>query len=111
MSQANSASVGLRILAWVSWLSLAVAVLAGATALFCLWGVNAESFGARDMGLALNFSIVGAVTMVGLFYAVPVLAVLGVLSLFLQRHAGFRFLAAGAIAALPFVVLTWLEGA
>jgi len=33
------------------------------------------------------------------------------LSLFLQRRAAFRFLAAGAVAALPLAVLTWLEGA
>ena len=111
MSQAASASLGLRVLAWVSWLSLAVAVLTAATALFCQWGVNAESFGARDAGLALYFAIVVAVASVGSFYAVPVLAVLGVLSLFLQRRAGFRFLAAGAVAALPLAVLTWLEGA
>jgi hypothetical protein len=101
----------MRVLAWVSWLSLAVAVLTAATALFCQWGVNAEPFGARDAGLALYFAIVVAVASVGSFYAVPVLAVLGVLSLFLQRRAGFRFLAAGAVAALPLAVLTWLEGA
>jgi hypothetical protein len=111
MSQADSASLGLRVLAWVSWLSLVVAVLTAATALFCQWGVNAKSFGARDVGLALYFSIVSAVALVGSFYAVPVLVVLGVLSLFLQRRAGFRFLAAGAVTALPLVLLTWLEGA
>ena len=111
MSQADSASLGLRVLAWVSWLSLVVAVLTAATTLFCHWGVNAGPFGARDMGLALFFSIVGAVALVSSFYAVPVLVVLGVLSLFLQRRAGFRFLAAGAITALPLVLLTWLEAA
>lgn len=111
MSQAVSASLGLRVLAWASWLSLVVAVLTAATALFSQWGVNAESFGARDMGLALNFAIVGAVVLVGSFYAVPVLVVLGVLSLFLQRRVGLRFLAAGAVTALPLVVLTLLEGA
>ncbi len=110
MSQAASAPLGMRVLAWVSWLSLAVAVLTAATALFCQWAVKAESFGARDMGLALYFSIVGAVALVGSFYAVPVLVALGVLSLFLQRRVGFRFLAAGAVTALPLAVLTWLEG-
>ena len=111
MSQAASAPLGMRVLAWVSWLSLAVAVLTAATALFCRWGVNAGSFGARDMGLALYFSIVGAVALVGSFYAAPVLVVLGISSLFLQRRVGFRFLAAGAVIALPIAVLTWLEGA
>jgi hypothetical protein len=101
----------LRVLAWASWLSLVVAVLAAATALFSQWGVNAESFGARDMGLALSFAFVGGVILIGSLYAVPVLVVLGVLSLFVQRRAGFRFLAAAAVTALPLVVLTLLEGA
>ena len=101
----------MRVLAWVSWLSLAAAVLTAATALFCQWGINAESFGARDMGLALYFSIAGAVALVGSYYAVPVLVVLGVLSLFLQRRVGLRFLAAGAVPALPLAVLMWLERA
>jgi hypothetical protein len=111
MSQAVSALLGMPVLAWVSWLSLAVAVLTAVTALFCQWAVNAESFGARDMGLALYFSIVGAVALVGSFYAIPVLVVLGVLSLFFQRRVGLRFLAAGAVTALPLVVLSWLERA
>jgi hypothetical protein len=109
MSQAARLPLGMRVLAWVSWVSLAVAVLTAATALFCQWGVNAESFGAHDAGLALYFAFVVAVALAGAFYAVPVLVVLGVLSLFLQRHAGFRFLAAGAVTALPLAVLTLLE--
>jgi len=111
MSQSVSALLGMRVLAWVSWLSLAVAVLMAATALFCQWGVNAESIGAHDAGLALYFAFVVAVILVGSTYAVPVLVVLGVLSLFLQRRVGFRFLAAGAVTALPLVVLSWLERA
>jgi len=111
MSQAASVSLGMRVFAWVSWLSLTLAVLTAATVLFCQWGINAESFGARDMGVALNFAIVVAVASVGALYAVPVLVVLGVLSLFLQRRVGFTFLAAGAVTALPLAVLTWLDGA
>ena len=111
MSQAVSALLGMRVLAWVSWLSLAVAALMAVTALFCQWGVNAESIGAHDAGLALYFAFVVAVILVGSTYAVPVLVVLGVLSLFLQRRVGFRFLAAGAVTALPLVVLSWLERA
>jgi hypothetical protein len=100
---------GSRVLAWASWLSLVLAVLAAATALFSQWGVNAESFGARDMGLALNFAFVGGVILVGSLYAVPVLVVLGVLTLFVQRHSGYRFMAAAAVTALPLAVLTLLD--
>jgi hypothetical protein len=108
MSHAASASLGMRVLAWFGWLSLTLAVLTAATVLFCQWGINAESFGARDMGVALSFSFVVAMASVGALYAVPVLLVLGVLSLFFQRRAGLTFLAAGAVTALPLAVLTWL---
>lgn len=111
MNQVAGAALGVRVLAWISWISLAVAVLTAVTVLFCHWGVNAESFGARDAGLALYFSFVIALALVGSLYAVPVLMVFGVLALFFQRRAGFRFLAAGAVTALPLAVLTWLEAA
>lgn len=110
MSQTAGASLGTRVLAWVGWLSLTLAVLTAATVLFCQWGINAESIGARDMGMAMNFAIVVAVASVGALYAVPVLVVLGVFLLFFQRRAGITFLAAGAVTALPLAVLTWLEG-
>lgn len=111
MSQALSTPLGVRILQWVSWLSLGGAVLIAVTALVCQWGVNAESLGARDAGLALFFAFLGAVALVGSIYATPVLVALGVLTLFFRRHAGFRFLVAGAVTALPAAVLTWLERA
>ena len=110
MSQAASESFGMRALARVSWLSLTLAVLTAATVLFCHWAVNAESFGARDMGVALGFAFVFAGASIGALYAVPVLVVLGLFSLFFQRRVGFTFLAAGAVTALPLAVLTWLGG-
>ena len=110
MSQAASESLGMRVLARVGWLSLTLAVLTAATVLFYRGGINAESFGARDMGVALGFAFVVAVASVGALYAVPVLVVLGPFSLFLQRRVGFTFLAAAAVTALPLAVLTWLGG-
>jgi hypothetical protein len=98
-----------RVLVCVSWISLGGAVLTAVTALFCQWSVNAESLGARDLGLALHLASIGAIALVGSLYAAPLLVTLGFLSLFFQRRAGFRFLAAGAVTALPLVVLTWLE--
>jgi hypothetical protein len=62
--------MGIRVLVWVSWLSLTLAVLTTVTVLFCMWGINAETFGARDMGVALYFAIVVAVASIGAFYAV-----------------------------------------
>jgi len=53
MSQSIAMTLVARIPGWISWASLAGAVLAALTALFCRWAVNAESLGARDMGLGL----------------------------------------------------------
>lgn len=99
----------MRTLARVSRASLGLAVLTAATVLFCRWAINAQSLGARDMGLALDFSIVVAAASVGALYAVPILVALGVLSLFLQRRIAVTFLAAGAVSALPLAVMMWLR--
>ena len=109
MSQSVNAHWTVRGLSWLSWLSLGGAVLLAVTALFCHWGVNADSLGARDMGLALFLAAVAAVALVGSVYAVPVLVALGIVGLFLQRSAGVRFLVAAAGTAVPIAVLTWLE--
>jgi hypothetical protein len=105
----KNASFTTRLLVWGSWLSVAGAVLVTVTALFCRWGVNAESLGAHDQGLATALAFVGAVALIGSTFAVPLLAILGVLALFFQRRAALRFLAATAICAVPLAVLTWLE--
>jgi len=94
-----------RLLAWASWFVLAAAVLTAATALFCHWGVNAESLGARNAGLAIFLALLGAVALVGSTYAVPVLVVLGLISFSLDRRSAFRLLAAGAACAVPVAVL------
>ena len=43
MSQSIGMPLMARILGWVSWASLAGAVLAALTALICRWAVNAEA--------------------------------------------------------------------
>jgi hypothetical protein len=97
------------LIASASWLSLGAAILVAAIALFCQWGLNAESLGAHDAGVAIFFAFVGAAMLIGSTYAAPVLGVLGVLLFAFQRPAAVRFLAAGAVCALPIAVLTWLE--
>lgn len=95
------------LLRWASWLSLGLALLAVATALFSHWAV--DGLGARDMGVALSFAFLTALIGVGTLYAAPALALAGLLAFFYQRNAGLRFLAAGAICAIPLAVLTLLE--
>jgi hypothetical protein len=99
----------MRFLAWASWLSFGAAVLAAGALLFSHWGVNARALGAGDAGLALFFSFLAAFLGIGSLYAAPLLALVGVLTLFFQRHAGLRFLAASVACAVPLAVLTWLE--
>jgi hypothetical protein len=89
-----------RILAWTSWLSLAAAGLVAGTAVIARWGVNAESLGAHDAGIALSLSFLSAYASIGALYAAPVLALAGLASLSFWRDAGLRFLAAAAVCAL-----------
>lgn len=109
MSDSVRVSSAAWLISWASWLSLAGAICIAAVALFCHWGVNAESLGARDAGVALFLAFVGASTLIGSTYAAPVLGVLGVVTFAFQRPAAVRILAAGAACALPIAVLTWLE--
>ena len=102
------ASSATRVVSWASWLSLGGAISIAAVALFCHWGVNIESLGAHDAGVALFFAFLGAATLIGSTYAAALLGVVGVLTLSFQRPAAIRFLAAAAACVLPIAVLTWL---
>jgi len=95
-------------LAGASWICWGAAAAVAATSLFCHWGVNAAALGKYNMGLAILLSFTGAVALGVSVSAAPVLGIVAVVSLFFQRGAGLRFLAAGATAALPIVVLSWL---
>jgi hypothetical protein len=87
------------------WLGLALAAAISAAALWFHWCVDAESLGARDAGMALACSMYGAVLLMGGLYAAPSFAVLALVGFTVARRAGFVFLAAALIAALPFAVL------
>jgi hypothetical protein len=110
MSQAASESLGIRVLARVSWLKPNFRCADGCCGSVLPSGINAEYFGAREMAVALGFAFVVAVASVGALCAAPILRVLRFFSLFLQRRTGFTFLAAGAVTALPLAVPTWLGG-
>jgi hypothetical protein len=106
-SDPATAPAATRLLVWISWFGLSAAVLVASSALFCQWAVNAGRFGARDAGLAIIFAFVGAVALSVSLYAAPALSLLGGLSLFVQRRAGLRLIAASAIFAAPLVILPW----
>ncbi len=108
MSDASS-TFAMRLLGRLSWFMLGIAVLASLAGLFSVWAVNAEALGAHNFGLAIFLSIAGAFAMTGSTYAVPALALVGILLLFVHRDAGLRLLAAAVASSIPMVVLTVLE--
>lgn len=95
------------ILAWASWICLALATAIAAIALLGQWAINAESLGAHDAGLALSLSFLVGALLIAALYAVPILALLGLAALFAHRRAGLRLLAAGAVLALPLAAQLW----
>jgi len=88
---------------------LLFALVTAVTALFCYWGVNAELLGARNTGSAIFLALAGTVALIAATYAVPVLVILGLIMLLIERRSAFRVLVAGAVCAAPIAVLTWLE--
>lgn len=101
--EAPGASRTARLLGWGSSAIVALAVPIAAAALFSQWAVN--GLGARDMGLALFFAFLAAVTGVTSLYAAPVLTLAGLVTLYFRRGTGLRFLAAGAACGIPVAVL------
>ena len=95
-------------LRWGSSAIVALAVPTAAVALFSQWAVN--GLGARDMGLALFFAFLAAVTGVTSLYAAPVLTLAGLVTLYFRRGTGLRFLAAGAACGIPVAVLALMGG-
>ncbi len=100
------ASRAARFLGWGSSAIVAVAVPTAAAALFSQWAV--DGLGARDMGLALFFAFLAALTGMVSLYAAPVLTLAGLAALYFRRGTGLRFLAAGAVCGIPIAVLTLL---
>lgn len=98
-----------RRLARLSWAGLAVAILFAAGALFSHWAINAEAFGARDMGLALALSYLEAFALAGSLYATPAVTLLGMVAYFFDRPSGLRLLAAAVVLSAPFTILLLAE--
>jgi hypothetical protein len=98
-----------RRIARLSWAGLAVAILVAATALFSHWAINAEAFGARDMGLALMLSYLQAFALAGSLYATPAFTLLGMVAYFFDRPSGMRLLVAAVVLSAPFTILLLAE--
>jgi hypothetical protein len=98
----------MRVLAWLSYFSVAAAILTAGIALFSQYAIRAESLGAHNLGTAIDSSFVLAVALAGSLYAVPALVVIGAIAWFFQRQSGYRFFAAAAICVVPLVAASLL---
>lgn len=95
-----------HVLSAGSWIAVGAAAATAATAVFCRWGVNADALGAHDMGMALFLSWLGGAALIVCLYSAPLLLALAAAALILRsRSAAARFLAAGAVAVLPLLLL------
>lgn len=90
----RAASIGSRI-------ALALSALAACFALFVRWAVDAEAIGAHDLGAAILFVFAGAAVLVGIFWAAPALALVGIVTLRFDRSSGVRLLAAAVLCSIP----------
>lgn len=98
-----------RLLAWLSWATLAAGGVLTAATLVAAWAVNARSYGAQDAGLALTLSYFTAFGLYASMFSAPVLTLAGLATLFLHRDAGLRLLAAGVVASLPVAFLLLMD--
>lgn len=69
------------------------------------WAIDAKALGGQDAGLALALAYLTAYSLYVSMVAAPLLVLTGLLMMAFHRDAGLRFLAAGALAALPLTML------
>jgi hypothetical protein len=97
----------MRAFTWLGRLSVALAILAAATSLFCKYAVNAQSLGAHDLKIAIVSATVGAIAVMAMVCALPVLLVIGAIAWFFQRQSAYCFFAAIAICLVPLTLVLY----
>jgi hypothetical protein len=90
-----------------SWSCLGIAAIVAIVAVAGHWAINAEAFGAHDMGLALNLAFASSLALIGAMWVAPVLFIAGAVALRADRRAGRRLLLAAGVLAVPIVVSMW----
>lgn len=90
-----------------SWICLGAAALLVVTALVSRWAINAEAFGAHDLGLAVFLAFLSSVTVIAATWSSPALLLAGLLGHRVNKRAGTRLLAAGVLNAVPLAWYTW----
>lgn len=91
----------------VSWLCLGIATLLTSVAVAGHWAINAEAFGAHDLGLALTLAFASSLALIGTAWAAPVFVMVGILILRVHRQSAWRILLAAVILAVPILVSLW----
>jgi hypothetical protein len=97
-----------RLRATVGLASMVIALVAILNALFALfahWSINAEALGKHDLGLAIALSFAGGGSLIAAYIAVPVLALMALLSAFQNRRASVWLMIAALVSAVPLLVL------
>jgi hypothetical protein len=70
--------------------------------------VNAEAFGAYDLGLAIFLASLSSAAFIAATWSAPVFVLAGLLAQRVNRQSGLRLIAAGALNAVPLAGYTWL---
>lgn len=96
-----------KILHAASWICLGLAAAVASVAVAGHWAINAEAFGAHDLGLALTLAFASSMALLGAMWGSPVFVAAGVLVLRAHRQAGWRMLLAGVVLSVPVVVSMW----
>ncbi|MGM0553777.1 MAG: hypothetical protein ACQETK_08270 [Pseudomonadota bacterium] len=97
-----------RTLHIASWVCLTASGLAAVTALIGRWAVNAEAFGAHDLGLAVFLAFISSVAFIAATWSAPVFVLAGLVAQRVNQQSGLRLIIAGALSVVPLAGYTWL---
>lgn len=94
----------------VSWICLGAAAITTPTGLLAHWMINAEAFGAPDMGRSLFLAILSAVALhVAMFWFAPAFLVTGLLVLAVDKYSGLRLLAAAGVSVMQLTLTMFFD--
>ena len=96
-----------RVLSAASWVAIALALAVLVSYFVVPWVIQHPSLGRVDMGLSLALSFLMYFILWGAILGAPTFALAGLLLLWSRRREALRFLAAGAICAVPVAMAAW----
>lgn len=97
-----------RALGIGSWVCLGASALVAVTALIGRWALNAEGFGAHDLGLAVFLASISSIAFIAAMWSAPVLVLAGLVARQVDKQSGLRLITAGGLSVMSLAVHTWL---